>query len=108
MEGVTAWHRSSIIWRRTHLPLPSVSTSTPFPYLKSSAFRVLQASYRVQMCSGRWGSGGGTHAGYGRVQMDRAVGLSRGFAYVEFHTAEEAEAARTSLDGGQLDGNVIT
>jgi RNA recognition motif-containing protein len=40
--------------------------------------------------------------------MDRAVGLSRGFAYVEFETSEEAENARASMDGGQLDGNVIT
>lgn len=40
--------------------------------------------------------------------MDRAVSLSRGFAYVEYDASADAEAAKANMDGGQLDGNVIT
>jgi len=40
--------------------------------------------------------------------MDRAVGLPRGFAYVEYETRVDAERAKLHMDGGQLDGNVIT
>jgi hypothetical protein len=36
------------------------------------------------------------------------VGLPRGFAYVEYSTAEEAEAARDHMDAAQIDGNIIT
>ena len=36
------------------------------------------------------------------------VGLSRGFAYVEYESPEDAEEARNNMHGGQLDGNVIT
>ena len=40
--------------------------------------------------------------------MDRVVGLPRGFAYVEYETRADAERAKLHMDGGQLDGNVIT
>ena len=40
--------------------------------------------------------------------MDRMVGLPRGFAYVEYETRADAERAKLHMDGGQLDGNVIT
>ena len=36
------------------------------------------------------------------------VDLPRGFAYVEYETRAEAEKAKLHMDGGQLDGNVIT
>lgn len=36
------------------------------------------------------------------------VGLSRGFAYVEYEEAADAEEAKNNMHGGQLDGNVIT
>ena len=42
------------------------------------------------------------------LAMDRAVGLPRGFAYVEYVTRADAERAKLHMDGGQLDGNVIT
>ena len=37
----------------------------------------------------------------------QVVNLPRGFAYVEFANREEAERARSHMDGGQLDGNVL-
>lgn len=40
--------------------------------------------------------------------MDRVVSLPRGFAYVEYETRADAERAKLHMDGGQLDGNVIT
>ncbi len=42
------------------------------------------------------------------MAMDRVVGLPRGFAYVEYETRADAERAKLHMDGGQLDGNVIT
>lgn len=36
------------------------------------------------------------------------VNLPRGFAYVEYATKEEAEAARDHMDAAQVDGNVIS
>jgi RNA recognition motif-containing protein len=38
---------------------------------------------------------------------DRDTGRPKGFGFVEMSTAEEAEAARTALDGTQLDGRTI-
>ena len=43
-----------------------------------------------------------------RPQWWLQVNLSRGFAYVEFETRAEAEAAKLHMDGGQLDGNFVT
>lgn len=34
--------------------------------------------------------------------------LGRGYAYVEFQTADEAENAMKHMDGGQIDGQEIT
>ena len=34
--------------------------------------------------------------------------LHRGFAYIEFSTADEAENAMKHMDGGQIDGQEIT
>ncbi|KAL6766810.1 SRS3 [Auxenochlorella protothecoides x Auxenochlorella symbiontica] len=42
------------------------------------------------------------------VAVDRAVNLPRGFAYVEYKSHEDAEKARDHMDGGQLDGNLVT
>jgi len=42
------------------------------------------------------------------LAMDRVVSLPRGFAYVEYETRADAERAKLHMDGGQLDGNVIT
>lgn len=42
------------------------------------------------------------------LAIDRVVDLPRGFAYVEYETRVEAEKAKLHMDGGQLDGNVIT
>ena len=39
--------------------------------------------------------------------MDKMVMLPRGFAYVEFETKEDAERAKSHMDGGQLDGNIL-
>lgn len=36
------------------------------------------------------------------------VGLSRGFAYVEYETRAEADEAKAHMDGGQIDGNYVT
>ena len=50
---------------------------------------------------------------YGKIKavelvMDGRVNLPRGFAYVEYESRAEAEKAREHMDGGQIDGNVIT
>ena len=42
------------------------------------------------------------------LALDRMVNLPRGFAYVEFEERSDAEAARLHLDGGQIDGAVIS
>ena len=41
------------------------------------------------------------------LAIDRVVNLPRGFAYVEFEERADAERARMSMDGGQLDGNYL-
>ena len=41
------------------------------------------------------------------VMIDRASGRSRGFAFVEMGTAEQAQAAKSALDGAQLDGRSL-
>jgi cold-inducible RNA-binding protein len=38
---------------------------------------------------------------------DRATGRPRGFAFVEYPTAEEAEAAIAKFDGHELDGRTL-
>lgn len=38
---------------------------------------------------------------------DRETGRSRGFAFVEMSTAEEAKAAIASLDGKEVDGRAL-
>lgn len=51
---------------------------------------------------------------YGQIKMvDFAMdklhpNQGRGFAYVEFETADEAENAMKHMDGGQIDGQEIT
>merc|ERR1719210_653419 len=49
---------------------------------------------------------------YGKVReatlaIDKAVGLPKGYAYVEFSSEREAERAISYLNGGQIDGNVV-
>jgi RNA recognition motif-containing protein len=42
------------------------------------------------------------------LMCNRASGRSRGFALVEMGTAEEAQAAKSAVDGAQLDGRSLT
>lgn len=49
---------------------------------------------------------------YGKVKeatlaIDKAVGLPKGYAYIEFASERDAESAITHLHGGQIDGNAI-
>ena len=41
------------------------------------------------------------------VIVDRETGRSRGFAFVEFETAEGAQAAREALDGKDIEGRPL-
>ena len=41
------------------------------------------------------------------VIVDRETGRSRGFAFVEFETAECAQAAREALDGKDIEGRPL-
>jgi RNA recognition motif-containing protein len=41
------------------------------------------------------------------IKKDTATGRSRGFAFVDLGTVEDAEAAISSLDGTELDGRPI-
>jgi RNA recognition motif-containing protein len=41
------------------------------------------------------------------VIVDRETGRSRGFAFVEFETAEGAQAAREALDGKEIEGRPL-
>jgi cold-inducible RNA-binding protein len=42
------------------------------------------------------------------LMFSRASGRSRGFAFVEMGTPEEARAAKRAVDGAQLDGRSLT
>ena len=42
------------------------------------------------------------------LMIDRASGRSRGLAFVEIGTSEQAQAAKCALDGAQLDGRSLT
>lgn len=42
------------------------------------------------------------------LAIDNRVNLPRGFAYVVYETRAEADLARLTMDGGQLDGNVLS
>ena len=41
------------------------------------------------------------------VMIDRASGRSRGFAFVEMGTPEQAQAAKSAVDGAHLDGRSL-
>jgi cold-inducible RNA-binding protein len=43
-----------------------------------------------------------------QVIMDRDTGRSRGFGFVEMASAEEAQAAISTLDGKDMDGRQLT
>jgi RNA recognition motif-containing protein len=43
-----------------------------------------------------------------QIVVDRETGHSRGFAFVEMATAEEAEAAVNKFNGHELDGRRLT
>ncbi len=53
-----------------------------------------------------FGNGGGQVVS-ARIMTDRDTGRSRGFAFVEMETEEEAQAAIQSMDGHSLDGREI-
>lgn len=42
-----------------------------------------------------------------QVVMDRETGRSKGFAFVEMSTSEEADAAIDALDGVEMDGRAL-
>ena len=42
------------------------------------------------------------------LSSDGCLGLSGGFAYVEYEKRADAEKAKDAMDGGQLDGVVLT
>ena len=42
------------------------------------------------------------------VVMDRDTGRSRGFGFVEFGSASEAQSAIASMNGASLDGRALT
>lgn len=41
------------------------------------------------------------------LEVDKKVGLSRGFAYIKFSSSSEAEEAAANMDDGQIDGQKI-
>ena len=42
------------------------------------------------------------------LMLDKFTGKSRGFAFIEFSTSEEANKAVEALNGAELDGRTIT
>ena len=50
-----------------------------------------------------FGASGRVRAGGLHHPQDAATKLSRGFAFVEYETADQARASRAALDGYQLD-----
>merc|ERR1719247_1553831 len=41
------------------------------------------------------------------LAIDKEVALPKGYGYVDYEHKEEADAALMSMNGGQIDGNVI-
>ena len=69
-------------------------------YVGNLSFQTQEADLREQF------------AQYGEVTSanlitDRDTGRSRGFAFVEMSTDEEAQAAQQALDGHELDGRQL-
>jgi RNA recognition motif-containing protein len=50
---------------------------------------------------------GGLKVSSVQVMADRDTGRSRGFAFVEMASAEDAQAAIKAMDGAQLDGRAL-
>jgi len=42
-----------------------------------------------------------------RVVTDRETGRSKGFGFIEFSSADDAEAAKNAMDGKEIDGREI-
>jgi RNA recognition motif-containing protein len=51
----------------------------------------------------------GTYGKVAKVELakDERVGLSKGFAYIEYPDAAEAQRALEAMDGGQIDGSQL-
>lgn len=50
---------------------------------------------------------------YGQIRhvqlaMDERVHLPKGYAFVDYADRQDAEKAKDYMDGGQLDGNILT
>ncbi|XP_020011851.2 nucleolin [Castor canadensis] len=43
-----------------------------------------------------------------RIVTDRETGSSKGFGFVDFHSEEDAKAAKEAMEDGEIDGNKVT
>jgi RNA recognition motif-containing protein len=67
-------------------------------YVGNLSFKTLEANLRAAF------EQGGRKVVDCKIITDRETGQSRGFGFVEFGSAEEAQAAISAMDGQELDG----